>query len=214
MKNILKDVQFNKKDILFLLPVLGITIILVIILCIGIEKCDTYVLSAIAKLHSDILTNILSVITQMSSVWAVVLVLLFLYIIIKDKIISIYLAGAVAIGSILNLIIKYIVRRTRPLDFMIISESGYSFPSAHSELSIILYGFLIYLCCKLIKKKWLKVTLVSFLSVLILTVAFSRLYFGVHYLTDVLAGLTLGYIFIYLYIKICKKYMFKNEGVK
>ncbi len=214
MKNILKDIEFNKKDILFLLPVIIVAIILVLILCIGISKCDNYVLSAIAKLHCDILTNIFGIITQMSSVWAVILVLCFCYIVIKNKKITYYMFFAVGIGALLNFVIKNIVRRTRPLNFMIINESGFSFPSGHSELSIVLYGFLIYLCYKLIKNKWLKVTLVSLLSLLIALIAFSRLYFGVHYLTDVLAGLTLGYIFIYLYIKICKKYMFEDEGAK
>ena len=94
---------------------------------------------------------------------------------------------------------------------MLIDESGYSFPSGHSMISIAFYGFLIYVGYKLIKNKWVRVTYITTLCLLIATIAFSRLYFGVHYPTDILAGLTIGYVLLCLYIKLFETKIFKKE---
>ena len=214
MNKILKNIDINKKDILFLIPLILVAIIFIIIINVGVLKCDSYVLTCVSHLHSDTLTLIMSIITSLSDTVAVICVILLCFIVIKNKKIPLCLSFAVIISALLNYVIKNIVARQRPIDFMIISETGYSFPSGHSGRSIVLYGFLIYICYKLIKKRWLKITTITLLGLIILSVAFSRLYFGVHYLTDVLAGLTLGYIFLYLFIKISKNYMFKDEGTK
>ena len=81
---------------------------------------------------------------------------------------------------------------------MIIEESGYIFPSGHSMASMAFYGFIIFLVWKYVKtnKKWIY-TIV--LSLLILLIGISRIYLGVHYASDVLAGfiLTLAYLIIF-----------------
>ena len=79
-------------------------------------------------------------------------------------------------------------------------------------VSIAFYGFLIYLCYKLIKDKKLKVIAIFSLSLIIALIAFSRLYLGVHYPTDVLAGLTSGYVFLGVYIIIFKRYIMKEKN--
>ena len=60
---------------------------------------------------------------------------------------------ALIFSSGINLILKLIFSRQRPLEYMLIDESGYSFPSGHSMVSIAFYGFLIYICYNLIKNK-------------------------------------------------------------
>ena len=57
-----------------------------------------------------------------------------------------------------------------------------------------LYGFLAYLSWKLAPEKWRGV-LVALFSAIIVLVGFSRLYLGVHYLSDVLAGYVIGGLF-------------------
>ena len=111
----------------------------------------------------------------------------------------------------MNLALKFMFSRQRPLEYMLIDETGYSFPSGHSMVSMAFYGFLIYLCYKLIDKKWLRNLSITLLSLLIALIAFSRLYFGVHYPTDVLAGLTFGYILLFVYIKIFSKYILNEK---
>ena len=72
-------------------------------------------------------------------------------------------------------------------------------------MSMIFYGLLIYYVTKFVKKKWLKNTLVGILSAIILFVGISRIYLGVHYVTDVLAGYIVGTIYLVFFIKFLKK---------
>ena len=71
--------------------------------------------------------------------------------------------------------------------------SGLSFPSGHSQSVSAISTFVVYDIYKnKNNKKWLKITALIIAVILCLTVGFTRLYLGQHYLTDVLAGLTLG----------------------
>ena len=77
----------------------------------------------------------------------------------------------------LNQVLKYIIQRPRPTEFRIIDESGYSLPSGHSMVSMAFYGYLIYLIYKKIKNKYIKISLIVFLSILIVSIGMSRVDF-------------------------------------
>jgi len=66
------------------------------------------------------------------------------------------------------------------------------------------YGLLIYLIYKSNYSKKTKIILITILIFLILTIGFSRVYLGVHYITDVMAGYSLSIIYLMVYIKIIK----------
>ncbi len=103
------------------------------------------------------------------------------------------LLAAVGGGGLLDWILKQIFMRPRP-DFpnAFYHESGYSFPSGHAMISVLFYGCLAYILARLIGKwKW-RVALAMAGLALALLIGFSRLYLGVHYLTDVLAGWAAG----------------------
>ena len=122
-----------------------------------------------------------------------------LSIVIKNKKTGILIWANLGISTLLNQILKYIVQRPRPTEFRIIDESGYSFPSGHSMVSAAFYGFLIYLIYKNVKNKYLKWTLITMLSILIISIGTSRIYLGVHYTSDVLAGflISISYLIIF-----------------
>jgi membrane-associated phospholipid phosphatase len=112
----------------------------------------------------------------------------------------------VAVGgsAITTDLLKLIFQRARPpLNFMLYPETGFSFPSGHATAAMALYGFLFYIIWKH-DKHYLKKPFMILLAVLITLVGVSRLYFGVHYLTDVLAGYAVGLIWIFLSIKLHK----------
>jgi undecaprenyl-diphosphatase len=103
---------------------------------------------------------------------------------------------------LLNQVLKRIIRRPRPTGINLIKENGFSFPSGHSMVSMAFYGVLIYLINKSKLNKETKLLLSLLLSILILFIGISRIYLGVHYASDVLAGfsLSLAYLIISIYI--------------
>ena len=72
-------------------------------------------------------------------------------------------------------------------------------------ISMAFYGFLIYLIYKNIKNKYLKTTLIIILSLLIIAIGISRIYLGVHYLSDVIGGFLISIFYLIVYIKLIKK---------
>ena len=98
--------------------------------------------------------------------------------------------------------IKLLVKRPRPFGINLITQGGYSFPSGHSFISISFYGFMIFIINKRIKNNTLKMILTSILTSLIILIVISRIYLGVHYPSDCLAGFTLGlsYLFMLLFL--------------
>ena len=93
-------------------------------------------------------------------------------------------------------IIKNYVCRERPCTFY----EGFSFPSGHSTVIMCFLGIIIYLILSKVSSKFWKYLLTTSLGLWILLVGISRLWLGVHFLTDVIAGWTLGFIFVNLYI--------------
>ena len=99
------------------------------------------------------------------------------------------------------------VHRARPGEaYQAYVETGYAFPSAHATLSAALYGSLIYLAVRMMPPGYIRTATVSGLALLIALIAFSRLYLGVHYLSDVHGGLILGGAFIYLGAAFVRKF--------
>ena len=68
----------------------------------------------------------------------------------------------------------------------------YSFPSGHAMMSLITYGLLAYFLFVGLPRAWLRVPVSAALILLILLIGFSRLYLGVHYVSDMLAGFAVG----------------------
>lgn len=86
--------------------------------------------------------------------------------------------------------------RIHPIDSAIKMANGYSFPSGHSQTAISVYGGMV----KSFNNKFLK----AFLIVLVLLIAFSRNYIGVHTPQDVIAALILGFVLLFFIDKMMK----------
>ncbi len=107
-------------------------------------------------------------------------------------------------GSLITTyILKELVDRQRPIKEALYIESTNSFPSGHATVAIALYGFLLYVIWKH-EKHHLKNKMIIFLSLLIFSIGFSRLYLGVHYLSDVMAGYAVGLIWLLISLAISK----------
>ena len=158
-------------------------------------------------LISDFVTPIAKFITNFGGVIWLIFITTILLIFIKNKLIKIYIVLNLAISGILNQILKNIVQRPRPTEFRLIDEKGYSFPSGHSMVSAAFYGFLIYLIFKNVKNKYLKWISIILLTILIILIGISRIYLGVHYTSDVLAGFLISISYLIIFTSIVNDYL-------
>jgi len=117
---------------------------------------------------------------------------------------KIYTTGLIAtvIGaSATSYILKILIDRVRPSGLIPSAiETSSSFPSGHATLSVALYGFLAYLLCKIYPKNTVLISTLA--TLIILAIGFSRLYLGVHFPTDILAGYIFGGVWLLIGIKI------------
>lgn len=137
-----------------------------------------------------------------------------LFIFIKNKKIGICIYVNLFLSAGLNQVLKRIVQRPRPTEFRLIDESGYSFPSGHSMVSAAFYGLLIYIIYKKIKNKVLKNFLITLLVLLILCIGISRIYLGVHYTSDVLAGFLISISYLIVFTNSIKCYIIDEDITK
>lgn len=200
-----------KKDYLIIIPILLVIINIVLLLTNNIYYIDNYVYSLIK--HYDILTKFLTFITDFGSTIYIVSFCVILLPLYKDKKDLFNLYGILIISTIINNVIKIIIRRPRPIlmgSIVPIFESTYSFPSGHAMASTTFYGFLIYLIIKSKLNKRKKVLLTIILSLLIFMILFSRIYLYIHYFSDVLCGMCISIILLYIFIKLLKYKEVKN----
>ena len=156
-------------------------------------------------LISDFVTPIAKFITNFGGAIFLSIATVMLFLFIKNKKIGLSIISNIVISAVLNQLLKRILQRPRPTEFRIIEETGYSFPSGHSMVSMAFYGYLIYLIYRYIKNKYVKWTLITILSILICLIGISRIYLGVHYTSDVLGGFLLSISYLVIYISSIKK---------
>ena len=171
---------------------------------VGYKFISTYLIR-------DSLTPIFKIITWFGSATCLILLTIILFITIKNKKIGGLVGPNLVIVTILSQALKIIIQRPRPTEYRIINETGYSFPSGHSMVSMAFYGFLIYLIYKNIKNKYLKISLIVILSLLIVMIGISRIYLGVHYTSDVCAGFLVSLSYLIIYINFANKLVLSRE---
>ena len=140
--------------------------------------------------RSDLGTEFFRVITFLGSpasalaVSAVVCAVLYRRrLLVQAALLPLVLAGA----ELLNLGLKLAFHRPRP-EVAFVTIDTYSFPSGHAMVSSAAYGALAYIAWPYLRSSRQRVLLVLGTSVFVALICFSRLYLGVHYLSDVLAG--------------------------
>jgi undecaprenyl-diphosphatase len=104
---------------------------------------------------------------------------------------------AVPGGMLLNEWIKILVHRHRPfVDGWFVDWSGYSFASGHTIGATLLYGQLALFIAPLIKARRRRALVFATAAIFVLLVGFSRIALGAHYLTDVLAAIFFGILWL------------------
>ena len=97
-------------------------------------------------------------------------------------------------GALLNGMLKVIFRRTRPMYATEFNATSWSFPSGHAMDSLIVYGLFAYWVSR--KYPSMRVPLFVAAALLVALIGFSRIYLGVHYFSDVIAGYSAGLVWL------------------
>ncbi|HEU5169437.1 MAG TPA: phosphatase PAP2 family protein [Gemmatimonadales bacterium] len=117
---------------------------------------------------------------------------------VRERVGVLLLAMAVAGGDLLNRVLKGTFARPRPelfvLDTPFARPVSASFPSGHATASMVLYLVLAYLLVRLCGRAAFKWVVIIVAGLLIFLIGLSRLYLGVHYPSDVIAGYLFGFV--------------------
>ena len=164
----------------------------------------------VLNLRNQPLTVIMRAITNFGEPYFLIAITLLSIICIKDKKTGLWIALNLIISAGLNILLKNLIQRPRPEGYRLIQENGYSFPSGHSMVSMAFYGLIVYLIWKKVKNPKERYILCTICAILPILIGFSRIYLGVHYASDVLAGLLLSLSYIIIFTTIIKPYIEEN----
>ena len=173
---------------------------------------DNLVYNFIISFKNNRLTYFFKFFTRFGNVLPIVIIVLLFLIIKKDKTRFYPLIVAIDV-QLLNLLLKFILKRDRPNILQLITVDNYSYPSGHAMMSMGVYGCFIYLIYKYAKNKKIKIIGISLLSLLILLIGISRIYLGVHYFSDIVGGFIVSICYLIVFDKVIRKWGTINEKI-
>ena len=186
-----------KKKIIVLISLFVILTICVLLDITGVIDYNIY--NILSTNEIEFLTVCSNVISSFASSEAIIIITLILIFLLNTNHQRLFVIINTLISAGIIILSKNIFLRERPL---IGSEllSSYSFPSGHSLIATTYYGFLIYLLRRSKCKEEYKVIGTTLLTTLIVLICLSRLILNVHYVTDVIGGVILGFIILLILI--------------
>lgn len=187
-----------KRKICFIIFILLFFMFLGLYLVNKVTWFDDFFYNNIINIKSDTVTKFMKIITFFASTKFVILFMfisLVFYIVKRNRIYFIF-DIIILFEVLINNITKLIIGRERPILINLVTETSYSFPSGHTMVAVVLYGFLIYLINKSMINNYLKVLFSILFSILIILIMLSRIYLGVHFASDVFAGMSLSIAYL------------------
>ena len=196
-----KITKQSLKIILFSLCIILFVYLTKLLLLNEIKLFDDMVFNLVANLRCEPLTIIFKFFSFLCSFYFVIILTIIIMLFSKDRKVTFYIVLNVLFCFFLNQTLKFFFARSRPTEINLIVENGYSFPSGHSMLSLAYYGFYVYLLLNSNIKRKNKILAIISLALLIFFIGLSRIYLGVHYASDVLAGFAISAAYLILYIQ-------------
>lgn len=169
-----------------------------------IFEFDSVVYNFLVNNRNEVLNNFFKIITQFGSAIVLIIITILCVIFIRDKKYKILVPANLVTIAIINIVLKNFFLRPRPDELRLIEETGYSFPSGHAMASTAFYGLLIYIVHEKVENKILRNTICIMLGLLILLISISRIYVGVHYTSDVIAGTCFSIAYLILITRLIK----------
>lgn len=173
---------------------------------------DEAVYSFIISFKSEWLTVFFGTITFLASPAFLIVFSILVFFVFKNKKYGVFSLLNLIFIVIFNQILKHIFERSRPFDWMIIKETGYSFPSGHAMVSMGFYGMFIYLVWRCDIKKTYKIIFTIIFGILAILICISRIYLGVHYASDIIAGFVISVSYLIIAISALEYYLKKRNS--
>jgi len=166
----------------------------------NLEEFDRVVTKEVIAWRNDGLTQVLIFITEVGDTtgYVVVIALLIAFFLIRrhNWKYMLQITAVLLLATLSNMALKEFINRTRPTAEHLVTVSTLSYPSGHAMSAMAFYGFLIFLAMRYKINRILRICLISLLAILIFLIGISRIYLGVHFPSDVLAGFMGGLIWV------------------
>lgn len=179
---------------------------------------DLTIAASLAAARTDGLASFFSVVTNLGEVWfcifAASLICLFLFAAKQQRFVPELFV--ISIGSAATVwALKLFFAMPRPVDpIALMTIDSFSFPSGHAAAAATLYGFLLWMMLGTGKTDRIRALFAAIFFAIIVLVGFSRLYLGVHYLSDVVAGYFVGFIWVMIGISLARSKRFTRLFVR
>ncbi len=173
---------------------------------------DTAILQSVHSLHNVSLDWLALHATELGSIWwvgGVTAILFGLFLYRRQFTSAVIIAGGVGGSMAINLILKALFQRDRPqLWERIVTENSYSFPSGHAMASAALAISIIVILWPTRWRWWA----VAVGALYMIAIAFTRLYLGVHYPTDIIAGWLMAGAWVVLLAAVVRNWHFTKQS--
>ncbi len=212
----LKDIVLKRKRIL----IIGACIILFIELLDDVLEGDLMTLDLLAKaffvenLRADWLTPIMESISALATPVSLLVLLLVIVAFAPGKRPGMFCTVNLVLVVLLNVLLKELVQRPRPEDINLVVETGFSFPSGHSMVAMAFFGLLVWLVWHHEKDRTMRLACCAGFSLIILLIGISRIYLGVHYASDVLAGFCISLAWLAMYTSVAAPFLLQEAEEK
>ena len=175
--------------------VASLSILLFLFIWLNLESLSSQnfehdVSNYVQSFRNNKLTSYMKFVTHVGDLYGYIAIILILgiFLLLKRRFnLVIQIVSVVVSSALLNLVLKSIINRPRPYGEALVNVNFHSFPSGHAMSAMVFYGLMIYFLFEL-KSFNLKVLLSTICVLMIFFIGISRIYLGVHYPTDVVAG--------------------------
>jgi len=183
----------------------------------GMKQVDSSVSLFLFQLRTDTLASALYYFTQLGSTTGVVVVfiLTLIFLVLKKKWDYVVALLVSMLGSGISIYFtKLYFHRERPIDMAYYTAKTFSFPSGHAAGAIALVGIIcVFISLERQNIKWPRFWIGVGIAYIIL-IGFSRIYLGVHFLTDVVAGYLLGSLWLILAVCVLEYLLLRRRKKK
>ncbi|TCJ05668.1 phosphatase PAP2 family protein [Cytobacillus praedii] len=157
-----------------------------------VVQFDSTIITFVQGFENSSLTAVMKFFTFIGDTNSVIvlsiLVIIFLYAVLKHRVELILFIVAIIGSAVLNQLLKYSFQRARPELHRLIEIDSYSFPSGHAMNAFTVYTIITFLLWRHIPSRAGRILLIIISALMIFTIGISRIYLGVHYPSDIIAG--------------------------